>query len=261
MLFFYSIPTFCMAAIVVGLTLAAALFGHFVAHRLKSFQLDAEQRAITLAMVSIVTTINSLLVAFAYVTVWDAYNEAERTVAAEATCAKALAHDVAAFESPEAALAFEALRTYLHATVHQEWPMLQQQARPDPETSRHFYRLIDAANRITPASPRQSALLAEVLARTNELIKLREHRLLILNQHMPVTLWAVILIVSTLSFALLYALPRSSYYLGIIAIWAATLGLAYFCLLAVDRPFAGEVSISAQALQETLDTLDLPLSF
>ena len=87
MLLLYNLPTFCMAAIVVGATLAAALLGYVIFRRCAPIELNAEQRAMTISMVSVITTINSLLVAFAAISVWDAYNDANRTVAAEAACA------------------------------------------------------------------------------------------------------------------------------------------------------------------------------
>ena len=64
----------------------------------------------------------------------------------------------------------------------------------------------------------------------------------------PGTLWGVMLIASGLSLLLLYALPATRFHMALVGVWATTLGLAFFFVLAVDRPFAGEVSVSAAPL-------------
>jgi uncharacterized protein DUF4239 len=255
MLFLYNIPSAAMAMIVVGTTLSIVLIGYAIARRLKLMDLDAEQRGMTLSMVSVITTINSLLVAFAAISVWDAYNDADRTVTAEASCAGELARDLAAFHTPAADLTGIALRGYVQAVVHSEWPTMQQQSRSDPETERRFDEMFDAVNRIQPSDARQNALLVEVLARANEMVKHRHRRLSELDVAMPGTLWAVMVTVSALSFALMYVLPATPFHVTLIASWAATLGLAFFFVMAVDRPFAGAVSVSAAPFQQTIDSL------
>ncbi|MGF6533793.1 MULTISPECIES: DUF4239 domain-containing protein [Paraburkholderia] len=255
MLLLYNLPTFCMAALVVGATLAAALLGYVIFRRCAPIELDAEQRAMTISMVSVITTINSLLVAFAAISVWDAYNDANRTVAAEAACAGELARDLAAFSSPNADATGRALRGYLERVVENEWPLMQQQARFDPEAEARFDAMFDSANLIQPTGPRQTTLLAEVLARANEMVKYREQRIATLDVAMPVTLWAVMIVVSLLSFLLLYALPATRFHVALTSAWAVTLGLAFFFVLAVDRPFAGDVSVSSAPFRQTIDAL------
>jgi hypothetical protein len=39
---------------------------------------------------------------------------------------------------------------------------------------------------------------------------------------------------------------------ALVAVWAITLGLAFFFVLAVDRPFAGEVSVSSAPIERAL---------
>lgn len=254
-LFLYNIPTACLGVIVVAATMLVALLGYAIASRLKFMQVDAEHRAMALTMVSIITTINSLLVAFAAINVWDAYNNADHTVAAEAACAGELARDLVAFESPQADAASRALRVYVRYVIDKEWPVMQQSLQADAETEGRFHVMFDRVNRISPVDARQTVLLGELLARVNEMAKLRQQRLQALEISMPNTLWVVMLVVSALSFALLYVLPYSHFHVALISTWSATLGLAFFFVLAVDRPYAGEVSVSPTPFQNTIDLL------
>ena len=255
MLFLYNMPAALMGALIVGATLAAALGGYLLFRRCFPVQLDAEQRGMTVAMMSAVTTINSLLVAFAAITVWGTYDAAAGTVSSEAACATELAHDLASFGKPDALTARSELIVYIEHVVRDEWPQMQQYARADAGTQAAFDKMFATTNRIVPSNDRERALLTEVLARVNEMTKLREHRLQALDVAMPVTLWGVMLIASALSLVLLYVLPVTRFHLGLVTIWATTLGLAFFFVLAVDRPFAGEVSVSPAPMQHAIDTL------
>ena len=256
MLFLYNWPSWLMGLFVVGVTLTVALGGYALFRRFAPVRLQPEQRSMAIAMVSVITTINSLLVAFSAISVWDAYNDAARTVDAEATAAGELSRDLAAFGDPVADAASQALRVYLDGVVKYEWPKMQQHAEGDAQSAERFDRLFDAANRIEPHSERQRVLLGEVLARVNEMAKHREQRLLTLDVAMPATLWGVMLLASAVSFLLLYVLPGTRFNVAIVTSWAVTLGLAFFFVLAVDRPFAGEVSVGAEPLQRIADAMD-----
>lgn len=255
MLFLYNIPAWAMGALIVFPTLAVALCGYALFRRCLPITLDAEQRSMTLAMMAAVTTINSLLVAFSAISVWGTYQAAGDIVAAEAACATELAHDLSTFAHPNAAAARQELMTYLGHVVHDEWPSMQQQAHPDARTEAAFDRMFATTNRITPSDDRERVLLSEVLARANEMVKYREKRLQNLDEAMPGTLWGVMLIASAISLLLLYALPATRFHVALVAVWAITLGLAFFFVLAVDRPFAGEVSVSSAPFERAIKAL------
>ncbi len=255
-LFLYNLPIGLMGLIVVGSTLTVALAGYAIAIRVALIRLDPEQRSLAFTMMSVITTMNSLLIALAAVNVWEAYNEAGSISTDEAACARELALDLAGFDSQDAKAAIDALHDYLASVVHDEWPVMQQQLRPHPDTERHFTTVVRRATQLRPASARQEILLGEIFTRVNELAKLRQHRLLSLDVSMPGTLWAVILVVSVISFMLLYALPPNPYHIGLIACWAVTLGLMLFFVLAVDRPYAGEISVSSEPYRATLRLLE-----
>jgi len=253
--FIYNLSSTCQALLIVSATVFSAFFGYAIVKRFQWLNVDTEQRALSLTMVSIITTINSLLVAFAAISVWGNYSDADRTVAAEANSASELARDLSAFDTPAAAAAGRHLRAYVEHVVHAEWPSMQQRQRADPDTEICFNRFFASVNHLEPATLRQVVLLHEILVRANEMVKLRQQRLQELVVRMPVTLWAVILIVSAMSFVLLYVLPPRPFYVFLIGSWAATLGLTFFFIVAVDHPFAGEFSVSPAALQQTLDDL------
>lgn len=255
----YNLPSLGQALLVVGVTVICAMGGYAIVKRCQWLEVDAEQRGLSLTMVGIITTINSLLVAFAAISVWSNYSDADRAVAAEANSASQLARDLSAFDSAVADEAGRHLRAYLLRVIHTEWPSMQQQQQADAGAEICFNQVFAAVNRLEPATLRQSVLLHEILVRTNEVLKFRQLRLQELVVCMPATLWAVILVVSAISFVLLYVLPARPFYIFLIGSWACTLGLAFFFIVAVDHPFAGEFSVTPEALQRALDDLAYPV--
>lgn len=256
MLFLYNWPSSIMGLFVVTLTLLLALGGYAFFRRTVRVRPAPEEQSMTIAMVSVITTINSLLIAFAAINVWGAYADAAHNVDMEATTAGELARDLAAFGEAPAAQAVDALHAYLDGVVHVEWPRMQQEAAGDTQSELRFDTLFNEVNQIQPRDERQRALLGEVLKRVNELAKLRDQRLLSLDVAMPATLWAVMLIASAISFLLLYTLPGTMFNVALISAWALTLGLAFFFVLAVDRPFAGRVSVGPQPLAHVVEAMN-----
>jgi len=255
MLFLYNLPSAEMGALIVAATLIVALAGYALIRSFFPVRLDAEQRGMTIAMMSAVTTINSLLVAFSAISVWSSYQAASDNVAAEAACATELSHDLAAFHAGQAYTARHDLGVYLQRVVRDEWPLMQQHASSDAGTEAAFDSMFAAVNQIEPSGDREHVLLSEVLTRVNEMVKYRQRRLQDLDSAMPVTLWGVMLLASGMSLVLLYALPGTRFNVVLVSIWAITLGLAFFFVLAVDRPFAGEVSVGSEPMQRALATL------
>lgn len=255
MLFLYNLPSAEMGALIVAATLAVALAGYGLFRCFFRVRLDAEQRGLTIAMMSAVTTINSLLVAFSAISVWGSYEAASDNVAAEAACATELFHDLASFRSERAYAARHDLGIYLQRVVRDEWPLMQQHASADAGTQAAFDTMFTAVNQIEPSDDREHVLLSEVLTRVNEMVKYRQRRLQDLDSAMPVTLWGIVLLASGISLVLLYPLPGTRFNVVLVSIWAITLGLAFFFVLAVDRPFAGEVSVGSEPMQRALATL------
>jgi hypothetical protein len=254
-LFLYNLSSLYMGMIVVGLTVSVVFLAYALARLVARTHVYRDYHPSVFSMISIIATIQSLLVAFAAINVWNSFNDAGRTVAAEAFSANALARDLAAMDNQAADGTAIALHAYLELVIHQEWPRMQQEMEQDRDTEHSFNRVIDLANRIDPSSPRQTVLLAEILKRSNDLITYRQQRLLALDTAMPTSLWVAILGVSSLTFFLLFTLPPSAFHILLIGSWATTLGIVFFFILAVDRPFTGEISVSPQAFQNAIDNL------
>src|SRR4030095_4884240 len=83
MMFLYDLPDWLMALAIVAAILGFALGGFYAFHRFWRPSFTDEQRSVAMTVLTVVATINALLLAFVAVSVWEAFGEAEAAVVNE----------------------------------------------------------------------------------------------------------------------------------------------------------------------------------
>ena len=176
MLFLYDLPNWLMGVIVIGTILGLSFGGYFAFHRWWRPVFTDDNKSVAMVVLSVVATINSLVLAFSAISVWESFGAADAAVVAEANSVSALARDLAVFDSVQSREARCQLREYTDQVVRVEWCDMQRgQANIDVWNT--FDRMFLAIGRIEPDSARHSALLPEIWERANELRKQRRSRL------------------------------------------------------------------------------------
>jgi hypothetical protein len=186
--------------------------------------------------------------------VWDSFGSAEEAVVHEANTLGALARDLAVFDSPESRQAHRMLRAYAEVVVNAEWNTMRNGVA-NIEAWNAFDRMFLVIGRLDPDTPRRVALLPEILQRTNELLKERRSRLHTSESGVPGTLWTVVLIGTLLTVGTMFVLPPTKFNILMIAVVSLAIGLVFFLIIAMDRPFAGKESISPAPFQLAIDNM------
>jgi hypothetical protein len=254
MLFLYDLPNWLMGVFIVATVLAVSYGGYFAFHRLWRPAFTGDHTSVAMAVLGVVATINSLLLAFSAISVWDSFGSAELAVVQEANSISALARDLAVYDSEESRKVRRMLRDYTEMVVKVEWrEMRTGQANSDVWNT--FDRMFQAIGTIEPDTPRRAALLPEIWLRTNELLKERRSRLYTSESEVPGTLWAVVLIGTVLTIVTTFVLPPTRFYLFMVGLVALSIGLVFFLVIAMDRPFAGKESISPAPFEVAIDDM------
>jgi hypothetical protein len=243
MLFLYNLPNWLLGIVIVGGLVVASYVIYSLVHRLWRPTLTEEDIQVAIAVLGAVATINSLLLAFSAVSVWESFSSAEEAVVAEANTVGALSRDLATYNSVESREARRLLREYVSMVINVEWPEMQR-GRASTEVWIAFDRTFAAVAALEPDTPRERALFSEILARTNELLTQRRRRLFTSESEIPGTLWSVTVIGTVLTILTAFALPPTRLHLLMIGVLVVSVGLVFFLLVAMDRPFAGDESIS-----------------
>jgi hypothetical protein len=253
-LFLYDLPNWVVGLLVSGTLVVLTLSGYFLFRRLSHHEFDAEERGIAMSVLGVVATINSLLLAFSAVSVWESFGSAEEAVVREADTIGELGRDLAVFGSPEATGARVLLLDYAGIVVNSEWEAMRV-GEADMTAWNTIDDLFRRVGTIEPDTPRRVALLPEIWARTNELLVHRRDRLHASQAEVPFTLWVVVFAGTVMTMLTMFVLPPTGFNLSMITSLALCMGLVFYFIIAMDHPFAGPESISPEPFQSAISNM------
>lgn len=208
-------------------------------------------RNVALASLGVIATINSLLLAFSAVSVWDSFSAAEQAVSREATAMAQLGRSLAVYGTPEARLARERLRGYGRSVVGKEWQAMQHDD-PSQTTLDAFDDFYRSLGDLRPSTAAETALVEQMWGQANDLLTQRRARLEASNGKVPVTLWVVVLVSSLLTLAPVAVLPVTGCTRSAFVVLAVALGLVFHFVAAMDRPFLGTERVTAEPIESAL---------
>ena len=247
----YDLPNWLMGLTIIGTIVVLTYAGYFLFHRLLRQEFSDNHKSVAMSVLGIVATVNSLLLAFSAVSVWDAFSSADEAVMQEANTIGALARDLAVFESPEAEHARDLLRRYAETVIAEEWPDMQR-GEANLQAWNAFDDTFVAMAALDVDTTRHEVLLGEIFQRSKELLQQRRTRLYTAESEVPGTLWAVVLIGTILSLVTTFVLEPTRFHIAMIGMLALSVGLVFYFIIAMDRPFAGKESISPAPFQSAL---------
>jgi hypothetical protein len=238
----------CLFA-VVGLVLVRRR----VLPRLRVEGADSE---FTGAMLQSVMVFYGLAVALIAVTVFQTYSDTSKIVTAEATALNALYRDVTSYPEPIRADLQKLLTDYTDQVINGAWPLIRRGKIPTAGLE-YMSRLQLMLDKFEPATEGQKILHAETLRAYNQLIQSRRMRLDAVGTGLPSVMWVVIVIGAFISLSASFFFKVEDVRLHIIEVLllAVFIGLVIFMILALDRPFRGDLGIRPDPYQLVYDQL------
>jgi len=252
--FFYSLPIWLSTLLVLGLALTVGIgssFGMRTLFRLKSTN---EEREIAVNLMQVVAAYIGIMLAFSGVAAWQNFADAETAVHQEAASAAELYRDLTIYGS-EADATRGKLRAYVGSILKDEWPLLRE-GRGSTTTEAALGELFQAFGRIHPQDNRDSAIYAEAFSKLNDMVVLRRDRLIGSRAGIPIILWIVGLVGSSLTISYASAFSRTRFNLAMISGTSLAIGLIFLFILMLDYPFKGHFSVDSGDLSQLSATFD-----
>lgn len=250
----YDLPVWFLSVLISGLAIAITLGGYAGFRRLVRREFDSDDRDVAMALLSVVSTITSLLLAFTAVSVWESHAAAEEAVVHEADTIDELSRDLSLFGSEASKDARERLRVYAQLVADKEWEDMRT-GQANDEAWAAADQIFLAVGRMEPDTGKREALLPEIWGRTNELVGYRRDRLYTSQSEVPAALWVVVLLGCVLTVVNMFVLPPSALNIGMMVGLTLSLGLVFAFVIAMDRPFTGDDSISNEPFRSVIENM------
>ncbi|UXH78263.1 DUF4239 domain-containing protein [Roseateles amylovorans] len=253
-LWIYQLPVWQFGVLLMTGWMVPAMASFEVIHRFLKPRFEEADKGLAMTLLALVATLNSLLLAFCAVSVWDAYRSADNAVSNEAVTISELARDLGVLGTPAALAARERLREYTRSIVDDEWVKMQKEPGHRDNGDR-INRIFRALQTVEPTTPAQTILLTEIWARMNEVLKFRLDRVSASELSVPATLWFVVIAGGVLSLMPMLVLPPTAFNRTAVALLSCSTGLVFFFIVQMDRPFVGEQSVSPQPYEISLQEM------
>jgi hypothetical protein len=258
--FLFDLPLALVSAAIITLLCVFTLGGRAICARrlLPRLKHGPEESAFTGNMMQAIMIFYGLILALIAVSVWQSYMDAARTVSAEATAVGALYRDVSTYPEPTRSKLQKHLREYLDYVIHQAWPLQRQGKIPQGgvEQINHFQAELAT---FEPVNDGQKILHGETFRAYNHLIEARRLRLDAVLTGLPAVLWWLIAIgaIANMVATFFFRVDGAVAAIQIVPL-AVLVGLTVVMILALDRPFRGDLGLRPDSYQLIYDQLMTP---
>jgi hypothetical protein len=211
------------------------------------------------AMLQSVMVFYGLAVALIAVSVWQTYSDVSKVVSGEATSLAALYRDVSGYPDSARPILQSELRDYIQDIIHHAWP-LQQRGQVPKGGVALMNTFQGTLFSFEPANESQKLLHAETLRAYNHMIQARRLRLDAVHTGLPGVMWAVVILGAFigLSASFFFRVHDVRLHAIEVSLLAIFIGLVMFMILALDRPFRGDLGIPPDSYQLVFDQLMKP---
>jgi hypothetical protein len=196
------------------------------------------------AMVASIMVFYGLATALTAVNVWETYVRVEEITKQEASSLAVLYRNVSEYPEPLRSVLRAEIRTYTERVIRQSWP-LQRQGRIPTEGVKTMDRLQSALVTFEPVTEAHKALALETLSSFDRMMEARRMRLDSVERKLPGVMWLVIVLGAFISLFSAYFFPvlDARVHRVQIGLLAAFIGLVIFMILALDRPYRGDLGM------------------
>ncbi|MEV8096930.1 DUF4239 domain-containing protein [Kitasatospora sp. NPDC085879] len=247
-----NVSTFTLAAIVVGGVVVVALLGSALTRRRYPQTASGDHNDMVGVVLSMFGAIYGVILAFVIVTLWTQLESAETVVATEATAAAQIVRDAQAFPPGQRDQVNRAVDGYVHAVVEQQWPLMRAGEGDYNRTAAKLEAVYQALQAYQPDTHSEQTFYDQAVESIGQVAGQRRARITQSGQQLPVLLQVLVYggAVVILPLTFLYGIRSRRIQLLFVGSVAALIGFSLLLVLVLDRPFAGELSVSPSPFKE-----------
>ncbi len=184
------------------------------------------------------------------------FSDISSQVDREATSIASFYRKVSNYPEPTRSLLQNQAKTYTNYIINTAWPLQRQGIIPSG-IIKQVVAIEKNLDTFEPTTGSQTALHQITLTTFDEMARMGRSRLQNVSTGLPGALWSIVILGALLNIFLTWMLildnDRPHIWLGIV--FNATIGILIFLTAAMDNPFRGDFSVSADSFQMVYDQL------
>ncbi|MEW2414273.1 DUF4239 domain-containing protein [Streptomyces sp. NPDC046866] len=244
--------TLTLGVLLVGGFVGLAAGGSLAARRRFPHLAGGEHNEMVGVALGMFGAIYGIILAFVVVTLWTQLENTQSTVATEATDLALIVRSAEAFPPADRARVERAVGDYVHSVVEVQWPLMREGRPSYDATAEQTHGLYKALQAYEPAGHRSETFYDEAAGRLNDVAAQRRARIDMASTSLPMLLQVLVyggaLVILPLTF--LFGLRSLRMQLLFVSAVAALIGFSLLLVMVLDRPFAGELSVSPAPYKE-----------
>lgn len=247
--FVTDLPTGEAAAILLIPTTIFAMLGPLVVRRyvpLKNLRANNEVAGFKFATVGVTFAV---LLAFVIIIAWERFNQAENDVANEASAAGTVYRLTRILDPRHAAEVRNATTDYLRQAVAKDWPAMRE-GTSSADVTDALSGIYSAVLKDHQFTTYESVVIADLLRNVDRISEMRRQRLVAAKAAVPGVIWLVLFTGAFLTVAFTFFFGTDNLRAQIIMSGALSIliFLGMLTVTSIDRPFAGGVTVTPEAL-------------
>lgn len=254
--FLFELPLWLLAIVLNVWLMGFALIGLWIARRwvVPWLGLRYDDAYYAAALVQSAMLLYGLVAALTAVGVWSRYSQVSDVVSSEATAIASLWRDLGSYPQPVRDETRSLLRGYTEQVIHGAWPQMRRGQVPR-EGVEWMDRLQAQLFAFEPTTESQKILHAETLHAFNQLVQQRRQRLDSVQAGLPAVFWFVLLpgAMGCIVLCLFFNVDNAAFQVLLLLAVAGFLAMVLFVIISLDRPFVGEMGITAESYQLIYD--------
>lgn len=245
----YDIPTWQLFALVNSVVCLVSLIGCVILRDKTDLVLglDEESNEVVGHFLSFTGIFYGIIFGLVAVGAWDTYNSANDRAEHEAATLGSLYRNITQLPEPARAQVQLSARSYTWAVIHREWPDQQKGIVPSAG-DRILSELAQTLYAIPATTPNIEISLTQCVAQFSQLVEARRARIQSTNSALPASLWWVIMTGTMINIFMTWILSIKNKRLDIAVnmLMSLLMGTVMAFVIAMDNPYRGELSVSAQ---------------
>jgi uncharacterized protein DUF4239 len=207
-------------------------------------------------MVASIMVFYGLALALTAVHLWEMHQDVAKVTARESALLATLWRDISEYPEPTRSLLQAGLKDYVDYTIHEAWPLQRKGIVPKEGIDR-IDRFQATLMQFEPKTEGEKLLMAQALRSYDTMVEVRRIRLDAVEMRLPGVMWVMIVFGAAISLVSSYYFPVEDFRVHAtqVALLAALIGLVIIMIVAVDRPFHGDMGLTAAPYELIYDQL------